>query len=641
MAISADDHLLAALVRSHSTNADQVSAQDAYLSAPRSAGHTPSLGKAHSLNRDFSQGSTFPPWDIPSPSPLQRDFLPPTASVRRPGSDPQRIWKIYLEHVEKPDNVLVETWKEDMNGVLIFAGLFSQVVTAFLIDSYGKVQDPTQRKTVLVVIIVCWFLSLVLLLLAALSATLVQQWARTYLENPKRAEDAVHQARLRTAAFLGVKTFGVQASVKSIPILLHLALWLFLGGLVAFLFQIYDRLAEITLAFVGAAAGIYFILSILPTIFPDCPYNTPLTTVIWCLEQLYRLAVRRRPKGHEDLAEQKKIALDIQALRWTIASLSDDDDFIEFLSLLPKLVIRPGASSVLIDKLLFGPDMLAENLTRILHSIVPAEAVTEAEREEQEARASICLRTTCLLAAVACKQENIAPDQIPRLAINFYAPAARDVSSLTHHTEPRLARLARHTELMLSYRVLCNLRTHLWDLVETVAILGPYARIGRPHFHFNVGYFRRPLFALLDGSSEPRLHELVEEGTCIVNDLQNLFQPRPGEAAPGSGDSVTAGAQGQEQAQRMLEWCKRCFCVLFLHAQVMLRGEREQTSTAADVLEAIMVPLGWGYIGSVTDVRGLLDGMIQDAGVEINEEERKEIVEKYVMVQRPPDRVPV
>ncbi|KAJ7089395.1 hypothetical protein C8R44DRAFT_648792, partial [Mycena epipterygia] len=48
-------------------------------------------------------------------------------------------WAVYVGEAEKYDKALVESWKSDMEGMLIFiphAGLFSASLTAFLIESY-------------------------------------------------------------------------------------------------------------------------------------------------------------------------------------------------------------------------------------------------------------------------------------------------------------------------------------------------------------------------------------------------------------------------------------------------------------------------------------------------------------------------
>ncbi|KAJ6474814.1 hypothetical protein C8R45DRAFT_800159, partial [Mycena sanguinolenta] len=121
-------------------------------------------------------------------------------------------WSVYIAEAEQYDKALVESWKSDMDGMLIFTGLFSAILTTFLIESYTTLSPDSEDTTVLlltqislqlsgiangssVVIpqpptvvppatsLVCnalWFISLGLRLSCALIATLVQQWAREF-----------------------------------------------------------------------------------------------------------------------------------------------------------------------------------------------------------------------------------------------------------------------------------------------------------------------------------------------------------------------------------------------------------------------------------------------------------------------------
>ncbi|KAJ6617317.1 hypothetical protein B0H10DRAFT_1733805, partial [Mycena sp. CBHHK59/15] len=53
-----------------------------------------------------------------------------------------KLWAVYTSEAERYDAALVESWRGDMEGLLIFSGLFSASVTAFLIESYkGLTQD--------------------------------------------------------------------------------------------------------------------------------------------------------------------------------------------------------------------------------------------------------------------------------------------------------------------------------------------------------------------------------------------------------------------------------------------------------------------------------------------------------------------
>ncbi|TDL14155.1 hypothetical protein BD410DRAFT_757366 [Rickenella mellea] len=64
-------------------------------------------------------------------------------------TDPSsRIWGPYLELAEKYDKDLVESWRDDMESLLIFAALFSASVTAFVIESYQALQEDVGQATI-------------------------------------------------------------------------------------------------------------------------------------------------------------------------------------------------------------------------------------------------------------------------------------------------------------------------------------------------------------------------------------------------------------------------------------------------------------------------------------------------------------
>ncbi|KAJ6517168.1 hypothetical protein C8R47DRAFT_930884, partial [Mycena vitilis] len=59
-----------------------------------------------------------------------------------------KLWSIYIGEAERYDKALVESWKADMEGMLIFSGLFSASLTAFLIESYQTLQPDSTAVTV-------------------------------------------------------------------------------------------------------------------------------------------------------------------------------------------------------------------------------------------------------------------------------------------------------------------------------------------------------------------------------------------------------------------------------------------------------------------------------------------------------------
>ncbi|EJD36891.1 hypothetical protein AURDEDRAFT_22995, partial [Auricularia subglabra TFB-10046 SS5] len=55
-------------------------------------------------------------------------------------------WQNCARLVEKYDAGLCQTYREQIDTLLVFAGLFSAVVTAFSIESYQWLQDDPNAK---------------------------------------------------------------------------------------------------------------------------------------------------------------------------------------------------------------------------------------------------------------------------------------------------------------------------------------------------------------------------------------------------------------------------------------------------------------------------------------------------------------
>ncbi|KAJ7496602.1 hypothetical protein FB451DRAFT_1018414, partial [Mycena latifolia] len=56
-------------------------------------------------------------------------------------------WSVYISEAEKYDKALVESWRVDMEGMLLFAGLFSASLTAFIIESYKTLTPDSDDTT--------------------------------------------------------------------------------------------------------------------------------------------------------------------------------------------------------------------------------------------------------------------------------------------------------------------------------------------------------------------------------------------------------------------------------------------------------------------------------------------------------------
>ena len=176
----------------------------------------------------------------------------------------------------------------------------SQDTSAFYLGNiYGVLADPNVTRTSIpspanpppfspprytVWVNTLWFLSLVMSLSCALWATSLHQWARRYirLTQPARCSPE-KRARMRAYFANGADEMGIPLAVEGLPTLLHLSLFLFLGGLCIFLFNVDQEVFNFVVSWIGFFSVVYGLITLLPLIRHDSPYNTPLSMPAWFL----------------------------------------------------------------------------------------------------------------------------------------------------------------------------------------------------------------------------------------------------------------------------------------------------------------------------------------------------------------------
>ncbi|KAL0566228.1 hypothetical protein V5O48_015788 [Marasmius crinis-equi] len=206
----------------------------------------------------------------------------------------EKSWGVVMEQVEKMDREMCENWTNDIDTLLVFAGLLSAVVTAFTIESYQWLsEDPADVTIALLtqisqqlsqpssplpttqsqsfhpspsaVRINCfWFLGLILSLATSLLALLCKQWLH---ENQRDAPTQTPKAALalRQMRHDSLKKGGVRVLLVTLPILLELALLSFFVGLLD-LFWSLDvmPLFVVGCTLIGASGLIYFVTTFIP-----------------------------------------------------------------------------------------------------------------------------------------------------------------------------------------------------------------------------------------------------------------------------------------------------------------------------------------------------------------------------------------
>ena len=215
------------------------------------------------------------------------------------------------------------------------AGLFSAVVTAFVVESYQSLQadnsqiavqllsqissqlasftvspefinatsklpsiDPTSAPfaplEVNVTVNLLWFLSLTFSLVGAFFAIAAQQWLRS-LSLPRHIS-VWNAVRLQQRHRRDMSFYQVPNIIALLPVLLQIAVILFLVGLYFFLQSLNERIT-IAYAVISLFPFVLYAVSLfLPLIWPECPFKSPLVPSVafvfqWSIMVLFILAM--------------------------------------------------------------------------------------------------------------------------------------------------------------------------------------------------------------------------------------------------------------------------------------------------------------------------------------------------------------
>ncbi len=244
-----------------------------------------------------------------------------------------KVWRTYEDESRIHDTNLVEESRDNVDVLLVFvcpyshlstsplnmskAGLFSAVVTTFVVQTsqslqpdYAAISASLLYESVLVQHAIAngssvssialsplnptiafvpattdvwvnglWFTSLFLSLTTALVAVLVKQWLHHYVALPSGTPR--DRSLTRQFRYAGFQKWHVQVIVGLLPALMHLALAIFLVGLVIFLQPLRQALSWVICAGTVLVYTAYVVATILPIIFPQCPYRTPLCDFVY------------------------------------------------------------------------------------------------------------------------------------------------------------------------------------------------------------------------------------------------------------------------------------------------------------------------------------------------------------------------
>jgi len=304
------------------------------------------------------------------------------------------------------------------------AGLFSAVLTAFIIDRTQSIQlTPAaqsafyQQQSVALLnqisqqlsslgaqipvpsnpslpdftlspsasdvrVNIIWIVSLVSSLTAALLATLIRQWARDHMRIFQRYSHPLEVARIRQYLYEGTRHGYMRALAEAVPGLVHISLFLFLAGLADFLLNTYTTVGRSTLFAIVLCATLYIIITVAPSMKPQFSYRTPFSPLIWYITRnlwtqlsrgrfgftLLRLGLNMA-QGQMQLAMKISVARkrrDERAIGWLVNNLTynvQDSESLAFA--IPGTFDTTWGAEVWKGEWIYGRDKLYRDIRRL------------------------------------------------------------------------------------------------------------------------------------------------------------------------------------------------------------------------------------------------------------------------------------
>ncbi|KAK0190053.1 hypothetical protein F5146DRAFT_649443 [Armillaria mellea] len=285
-----------------------------------------------------------------------------------------RFWLTYLDEALAFDEEMVEMHKDNIDVLLVSAGLFSAILSTFVIQTAQNLQpDYTAASASLLIELVgyqraasnlssiplspfypaisfspsladvwinsLWFFSLALSLTTALVAVLTKQWLHQYISVVSDLSP-LGRGRIRQYRYMGLEKWQVPMIIGLLPILLHISLGLFFTGLCIYLFSLHVVIAYTVASLSGIVYAAYLIFLFLPLFHYNCPYKTPLMDYlfsIYCtIYNVSRFICCRGPLSHNAMprttrdAERRGVhmaevqdAIDAEAISWLHSTSSN------------------------------------------------------------------------------------------------------------------------------------------------------------------------------------------------------------------------------------------------------------------------------------------------------------------------------
>ncbi|KAJ7340587.1 hypothetical protein DFH08DRAFT_938517 [Mycena albidolilacea] len=195
------------------------------------------------------------------------------------------FWNAYKNLADEHDKEFQQKYSTDLDTALIFAGLFSAISSAFIIQIQPAIQ--LHDTPLLILVAQCLlYVSLCLTLLAALLAVLGKQWLMYYSAAGERGTSEARGLE-RQSKLDGLRKWKFDTILQIFPLLLQFGLLVFAIALSVYLWTVQHALAIIVIFFTSFGFVAYTFLLLSAAVSPDSPFQNPLVPLIsLCLGKL-------------------------------------------------------------------------------------------------------------------------------------------------------------------------------------------------------------------------------------------------------------------------------------------------------------------------------------------------------------------
>ncbi|KAF9031131.1 hypothetical protein BDZ89DRAFT_637228 [Hymenopellis radicata] len=224
-----------------------------------------------------------------------------------------RAYRVYVEEAAAFDENMVGQSRDGLDVMLVFVSQNLQAdfseMSALLLHDLLVVQlamvdgatvnvttpsiNPAEKfepDVIDIWINGLWVVSLTTSLVVALAAVLVKQWLHRYMTFPSGTPRL--RSHIRQFRFMGLEKWRVRIIIGMLPIIMHISLMLFFTGLALFYVPLRVSLTWAVGSITVLVCVLYLISNIIPIVFPQCPYQTPLTDFIHHICQVARFGIQ-------------------------------------------------------------------------------------------------------------------------------------------------------------------------------------------------------------------------------------------------------------------------------------------------------------------------------------------------------------